>query len=55
MRGQEQVEVPAGAFNTWLVEITTDQGTQSIWYQVDAPHTLVQYDNGTTRMQLVES
>ncbi|NLG51579.1 MAG: DUF3108 domain-containing protein [Chloroflexi bacterium] len=55
VQGQEEIEVPAGTFNTWRVEISTNQGDQSVWYQVDAPHNLVQYDNGTTRMQLVES
>jgi hypothetical protein len=51
---QEEVEVPAGRFNTWLVEMSTNQGKQWIWYEVEAPHALVQYDNGSTRMVLTK-
>ncbi len=49
---QEKIDVPAGSFQTWKVEIQAGQFTQNAWYQVDAPHELVQYDNGTNRMEL---
>jgi hypothetical protein len=49
---QEKIDVPAGSFETWHVESQAGQSTQNAWYQVDAPHELVQYDNGTNRMQL---
>jgi hypothetical protein len=49
---QETVTVPAGSFNTWKVEMNFGQTTQYAWYEVDSPHTLVKYDNGTTQMVL---
>jgi hypothetical protein len=49
---QEKIDVPAGSFETWHVEAQAGQSTQNAWYQVAAPHELVQYDNGTNRMQL---
>lgn len=54
VQGQEQIEVPAGTFQAWRVEFKASQSTQTAWYKVDAPHTLVLYDNGATRMALVE-
>jgi hypothetical protein len=50
---QETVSVPAGSYNTWKVEMNFGQTTQYAWYEVDSPHTLVKYDNGT--IQLVMS
>jgi hypothetical protein len=47
---QEMVTVPAGNFNTWTVEMNFGQTTQYAWYQVDSPHNLVKYDNGTTQL-----
>jgi hypothetical protein len=47
---QEMVTVPAGNFNTWKVEMNFGQTTQYAWYQVDSPHNLVKYDNGTTQL-----
>lgn len=49
---QEKIDVPAGNFVTWHVEIQAGQSTQNAWYQVDAPHSLVKYDNGTNSMAL---
>jgi hypothetical protein len=49
---QEKIDVPAGSFETWHVEIQAGQSKQNAWYQVAAPHALVQYDNGTNRMRL---
>lgn len=49
---QEKIDVPAGSFETWHVEIQAGQSTQNAWYQVDAPYTLVKYDNGTNNMEL---
>ncbi|NLF03121.1 MAG: DUF3108 domain-containing protein [Anaerolineales bacterium] len=54
VQGQEEIEVPAGTFQAWRVEFKASQGIQTVWYKVDAPHTLVLYDNGATRMALVE-
>lgn len=48
--GSEPTWTPAGNFVTWKVTVTyTLDGkktTLSAWYDVDAPHTLVRYDNG---------
>jgi hypothetical protein len=52
--GQESVTVPAGTFDTWHVQIQAGQTKQDAWYQLDTPHNLVQYDNGTTRMILAQ-
>jgi membrane protease YdiL (CAAX protease family) len=40
--GKETVSTPAGEFETWKVTL----GSETAWYSLDAPHTLVQYDNG---------
>lgn len=52
VKGKEEVTVPAGTFQTWRVELDFVQARQTVWYQLDAPHNMVQYDNGTTRYVL---
>lgn len=54
VQAQEQIQVPAGSFQTWHVELDSGQTQQFAWYQVDAPHLLIQYDNGTNRMLLTQ-
>jgi hypothetical protein len=49
---KETVTVPAGTFDAWHVQIEAGQSKQDAWYQVDAPHMLIQYDNGTAHMVL---
>ena len=48
--GSEPAWTPAGNFVTWRVDVTYtldgEETTLSAWYDVDAPHTLVRYDNG---------
>ncbi len=48
--GSEPAWTPAGNFVTWKVTVTYELGdketTLTAWYDVDAPHTLVRYDNG---------
>jgi len=48
--GSEPTWTPAGHFVTWKVTVTytldDEETTLSAWYDVDAPHTLVRYDNG---------
>jgi len=48
--GSEPAWTPAGNFVTWKVNVTytldSEETTLSAWYDVDAPHTLVRYDNG---------
>ena len=48
--GSEPAWTPAGNFVTWKVTVTYtldgEETTLSAWYDIDAPHTLVRYDNG---------
>ncbi|MBN2391569.1 MAG: CPBP family intramembrane metalloprotease, partial [Anaerolineae bacterium] len=50
VEGSEPAWTPAGNFVTWKVTVTYTlddaETTLSAWYDVDAPHTLVRYDNG---------
>ncbi len=48
LKGQESVTTPAGEFTTWRVElrVTGSSEVKQSWYDVNAPHTLVKYDNG---------
>lgn len=50
VEGGEPAWTPAGNFVTWKVavsyEIDGEETTLTAWYDVDAPHTLVRYDNG---------
>ncbi len=54
--GSEPTWTPAGNFVTWKVTVTYtldgEETTLSAWYDVDAPHTLVRYDNGEVRYML---
>jgi len=52
VKGQETITVPAGTFEVWRVELDFVQAKQTAWYQIAAPHQLVQYDNGSTRLVL---
>lgn len=52
---QENVTVPAGAFETWRLEIRSGGRTQKAWYSTDASHRLVRYDNGDLVFELVRS
>lgn len=38
---REQVEVPAGTFQTWKIRIQTSTVTQFIWVDQEAPHRLI--------------
>jgi hypothetical protein len=43
--GTEQVEVPAGLFQCWKLELEAAGLKQYVWYSVDSPHYLVKYDD----------
>ena len=43
--GRETVDVPAGTFETWRVEVRSGNINQVAWYATDARHHLVKYDN----------
>lgn len=55
--GGEPVWTPAGNFVAWKVTLTytaaeEEEIEMAAWYDVDAPHTLVRYDDGTVRYLL---
>ena len=54
--GSEPAWTPAGNFVTWKVTVTytldDQETTLRAWYDVDAPHTLVRYDNGEVNFLL---
>jgi hypothetical protein len=43
--GKEEITVPAGTFNTWVVEIEAGGAKQKAWFADSPAHWLVQYDN----------
>lgn len=50
---KETVEVPAGEFETWRLEISSDDGDQTAWYADTPERPLVRYDNGRQVFELV--
>ena len=53
--GKERVTVPAGTFDTWRLEIRSQDHKQIAWYADTATHPLIQYDNGVQLFQLVNA
>ncbi len=51
--GKETVEVPAGTFETWRLEIRSSDGTQRAWYADTEGRELVRYDNGSLVFELL--
>ncbi len=52
VKAKETIEVPAGKFEAWRLEIRSGGGTQTAWYGIDARHPLLRYDNGTDIFEL---
>ncbi|MGE5654051.1 MAG: DUF3108 domain-containing protein [Bacillota bacterium] len=50
--GNERVQVPAGEFECYKVEMSIQGARQSVWYSTDAKHWLVRYDNGQSQFVL---
>jgi hypothetical protein len=50
--GTERIEVPAGSFETWRVQIRNGRATRIAWIAVADPHVVVQWDNGAMTMRL---
>jgi hypothetical protein len=48
----EEVEVPAGTFEAWRIEIDSGGETQKAWYGTDARRPLIKYDNGRETFEL---
>jgi hypothetical protein len=51
--GRETVEVPAGSFDAWRLEIRSGGGKQKAWFADDEARTLVRYDNGNLVFELL--
>jgi hypothetical protein len=50
--GQQTITVPAGTFNTWRLQVRNGRATRVAWINVDAPHQIVRWDNGSTVLSL---
>jgi hypothetical protein len=50
--GKETVDVPAGTFQAWRLEIRSSDGTQRAWYADSETRPLVRYDNGSLVFEL---
>lgn len=50
---RETIEVPAGTFDAWRLEIRSSGGKQKAWFADDAARTLVRYDNGDIVFELL--
>ncbi len=51
--GKETVEVPAGTFEAWRMEIQSSDGNQTAWYADTETRPLVRYDNGSLVFELL--
>jgi hypothetical protein len=47
-----EVEVPAGTFETWRLQVRSGRATGVAWIEVAAPHRVVLWDNGATTLRL---
>jgi hypothetical protein len=45
-------ESPAGAFDTWVIQIRTGRETANVWVHVEPPHEVVRFDNGRLFFEL---
>ncbi|MQA00568.1 MAG: hypothetical protein GEU80_14760 [Dehalococcoidia bacterium] len=52
---QETVDVPAGTFETWRILVRTGRAVRTAWINAEAPHQIVQWDNGNEIFRLQES
>lgn len=53
VKGKDTVEVPAGTFEAWRLEIRSSGGKQTAWYSDSRTRPLVRYDNGNLLFELV--
>lgn len=54
VKARERIEVPAGSFDTWRVLVRGGRATGVAWIKVEAPHHVVQWDNGAIVFRLVD-
>lgn len=48
----ETIEVPAGTFQVWRMIVRNGRALRSAWINVEAPHEVVQWDNGDVIFRL---
>lgn len=46
--GEEELQVPAGSFDTYKIELTMAGDKKYLWYGKDEPHYLVKLDDGAS-------
>ena len=49
---QQEIEVPAGVFQTWRLQVRNGRATRTAWVNVQAPHEIVQWDNSSLIFRL---
>ncbi|MDO8615636.1 MAG: DUF3108 domain-containing protein [Dehalococcoidia bacterium] len=52
VKGREQIEVPAGTFDVWRLEVRSEGHIQKAWYATGEGRVLVRYDNGSQVFEL---
>ncbi len=52
---RQTIEAPAGSFETWRLQVRNGRDTRVAWIHVEPPHEVVQWDNGTLFLRLVET
>ncbi len=52
---RQTIDVPAGSFDTWRLQVRNGRDTRIAWIHVEPPHEIVQWDNGTLFLRLVET
>lgn len=50
--GRQRTTVPAGTFDTWRLQLRNGRATRVVWINVEAPHQVVQWDNGDVVFRL---
>lgn len=52
MVDRQTIEVPAGSFETWRLQVRNGRDTRIVWIHAEPPHEVVQWDNGTLFLRL---
>lgn len=50
---RESITVPAGTFETWRILLRNGRAVRTAWINVQAPHQVVQWDNGDVILRLM--